>query len=494
MFRDTTEIEPLAVAQIDRTALDALRTALPGRVLIPEDVGYDAARAGYSIAELPTPDVVVVAADATDVIAAVRFARDQQLPIGVKATGHNFGFAWPGGLMINTERMQGVQIGPLTRTARIAAGVRWRDVITAAAAHGLAPLSGSSGVVGVVGYTLSGGFGWLLRKYGAAVDSVLSAEIVTADGQLRRVNPQRDPDLFWALCGGGGNFGVVTALEFQLYPVATVYGGALFFPIERAAEVLSAWSAWVATVPETLTSTVVLQRIPPLPSVPEALRGKAVVTVRAVYCGQDEAGAAFMEPLRKLGGVMIDTFVQMPYHAVDSIANDPIIPMSVRRTTALLPDVGPGTIATLLDLAGAQAEQPLMLVEIRHLGGAMTRIGSDSAAFSQRDAPFLLQTIEMVPTPAHMPLAERKTQQAAIALQPHTTGGVMAGWLGSGDYGVERTSAGYTSAHYARLRQLKQRYDPANIFRLNHNIPPTARDNALLPDGGKNSMNGTYSE
>ena len=415
---------------------------------------------------------MVLAADTTDVIAAVHFAREQQLPIGVKATGHGFGYAWPGGLMINTERMQGVRIDPIMHTARVAAGVRWRDVIAAAAPYGLAPLSGSTGEVGVVGYSLSGGFGWLLRQYGAAVDSVLSAEIVTADGQLRHVSPQSEPDLFWALCGGGGNFGVVTALEFQLYPVSTVYGGALFFPIERATEVLNAYSAWVATVPETLTSTVVLLRIPPLPTVPEALRGKAVVTVRAAYCGQDDGGAALIDPLRSLGGVLLDTFQLLPSHALDSIANDPVSPMPVRRTTALLTDFGSATIATLVELAGAQAEQPLMMVEVRHLGGAMAQVAPHAAAFSQRGAPFLLQTMDVIFNPALAALAEHKTQQAVAALQPHTTGGVMTGWLGSGDYGVERTRAGYTAENYARLRQLKQRYDPANVFRLNHNIPP----------------------
>ena len=475
MLHNATLIEPFTVTPIDRTALDALRAALPGRVLTPDDAGYDAARAGYSIAELPTPDVVVVAADATDVITAVGFARDQQLPIGVKATGHNFGFAWPGGLMINTERMQGVRIDPIMRTAQVAAGVRWRDVIAAAHAYGLAPLSGSTSQVGVVGYTLSGGFGWLLRQYGAAVDSVLSVDIVTADGRLRHVSPQADRDLFWALRGGGGNFGVVTALEFQLYPVTSVYGGTLFFPIERAAEVLSAYSAWVATVPEALTSTIVLQRFPPLPIVPEPLRGKAVVAVLAAYCGPATDGAPWIDRLRSLGGALIDTFSQLPYTALDSIANDPVDPLPTRRMTGLLHDLGPSTIATLVDLAGAQAEQPLMKMEIRHLGGAMTRFDPRSAAFSQRNAPFVFVTVDLTPSPAQAALSERKTRQAAGALQPHTTGGVMAGWLGGGDYGVERTRAAFAPEHYARLRQIKQRYDPANIFRLNHNIPPAAQ-------------------
>src|SRR4051794_31549187 len=237
-----TRVDSSFAPSIDNIALAILRAKLPGQVLLPGEDGYDAARAGFSIGNLPTPDVVALATSAADVVAAVDFARDQQLPVGVKATGHNFGFRWPGGLMINTERMQGLTIDPLRRTARVEAGVKWLSVINAAHEYGLAPLSGSTSDVGVVGYTLSGGMGWMLRKYGAAVDSVIAANIVTADGELRHVSASSHPDLFWALRGGGGNFGVVTALEFQLYPVSQLYGGALFFPIEQAQDVLDAYS------------------------------------------------------------------------------------------------------------------------------------------------------------------------------------------------------------------------------------------------------------
>jgi len=459
---------------IDDVALAVLRTRLPGRVLLPGEAGYDAARAGFSLGNLPTPDVVVLAASAADVAVAVDFARDQQLPIGVKATGHNVGFPWPGGLMINTERMQGVTIDPLRRTARVEAGVKWGPVIEAAHEYGLAPLSGSTSDVGVVGYSLSGGMGWMLRKYGAAVDSIIAAEIVTADGRLRRVSASSHPDLFWALRGGGGNFGVVTALEFQLYAVSQLYGGALFFPIERAQEVLVAYSQLIDRAPEELTSVIKLMRMPPLPTLPESLRGRAVVTVRAAYLGTPDDGDRLLQPLRALGDLLLDTFQMLPTTALDMIANDPLHSPPARRTTLMLKRLDPATISGLLDIAGAHAARPVMLLEVRHLGGAMTRVAPESAAFSQRFAPLLFQTIDIAATPEQAEQAEQRAQHVFATLQPLATGGVLPSWLGDGDYGVERTRAGYTAASYARLGHLKDVYDPDNLFRLSaNNIPGT---------------------
>jgi FAD/FMN-containing dehydrogenase len=458
---------------IDDVALAVLRARLPGQVLVPGDADYDAARAGFTLAPLPSPDVVVLAASAADVRAAVDFARDQQLPIGIKATGHNYGFPWPGGLMINTERMQGLTIDPLRRTARVEAGVKWGPVIAAAHAYGLAPLSGSTSDVGVVGYTLSGGMGWLLRKYGAAVDSVVAAEIVTADGQLRYASANSNPDLFWALRGGGGNFGVVTALEFQLYPVSKVYGGTLAFPIERAQDVLAAYSLLSDSAPEELTTALKLMRLPPLPELPEFLRGRAIVAVHAAYIGAEADGAALLQPLRALGDLLLDTFQMLPTTSLVSIANDPLHGPPSRRTTMMLKRLDQDTITALLDIAGAHAATPVMLLEIRHLGGAMTRVAPETAAFSQRYAPLLFQTVDVAISPEQAARAERNAQHVFATLAPLSTGGVLPGWLGAGDYGVERTRAGYTPDTYARLRQLKDVYDPDNLFCLNNNIPST---------------------
>lgn len=457
---------------LDPSALDLLRLTLPGRVLTPDDAEYDAARNGFGAADLPSPDLVIMAAHAEHVVAAVRFAREQGLPVSVKATGHNFGFAYQGGLMINTEQMQGISINPQARTARVEAGVRWGAVVSAAHKHGLAPLNGSAPHVGVVGYSLFGGFGWLLRKYGAAVDSVLAAEIVTADGELRHINADQEPDLFWALRGASGNFGVVTALEFKLYPVSDIYGGALFFPLERTHEVMNAYSRWTATAPEEITSSIVMFRLPPVPDLPPMLRGKAIITIRAAYVGNEAEGAALLQPLRDLGGAILDTFAMMPYTQARTINNDPEKGMPVRRSTLMLKDLSPATINTLLRVNGTEGSNPVMIVEIRHLGGAMTRVAPHSTAFSQRYAPFIMQTVHPLMGPEGAIIAEQNTRAVQAAMQAHATGGVFPSWLGDGDYGVHRMRAGFTAEHYARLVELKTQYDPTNMFRLNHNIPP----------------------
>jgi FAD/FMN-containing dehydrogenase len=457
---------------IDPLALDLLRAALPGRVHTPGDSTYAAETTGFSLTDQPTPDVVVSATCAADVVAAVNFAREQQLPVGVHATGHNFGAPFRGGLRINTSRMQGVAIDPAAATARVEAGVRWGAVVQAAHAHGLAPLNGSSPLVGVVGYSLFGGFGWLLRKYGAAVDSVVAAELVTADGQLRRVSAESEPELFWALRGASGNFGIVTALEFKLYPVSAVYGGALFFPMEQAEQVLTTYSQWVETVPDELTSSIVLMRMPPLPHLPEFMRGKAVVSVRAAYTGPADSGARLLAPLRQLGGLLADTFQMLPYTKIGTIAADPETPTPCWRRSTMLADLSPATIRTILDLDGPGAQAPVLIFEIRHLGGAMTRVPSESTSFSQRHAPFIMQTLDVLIAPEQAEAARRNTATIHAAMQPHSTGGVLPSWLGDGDHGVDRTRAGFSAEHYARLVQLKRQYDPANMFRHNHNIPP----------------------
>jgi FAD/FMN-containing dehydrogenase len=476
-----TRFDSTTAPSIDNIALAVLRAQMPGRVLLPSEAGYDAARAGFSLGNLPTPDVVVLVTSAAEVAAAVDFARDQQLPVGVKATGHNFGFRWPGGLMINTERMQGVTIDPFQRIARVEAGVKWMSVINAAYEYGLAPLSGSTSDVGVVGYTLSGGMGWMLRKYGAAVDSVIAAEIVTADGQLRRVSASSHPDLFWGLRGGGGNFGVVTALEFQLYPVSQLYGGNLIFPIERAQDVLATYSQLIERAPEELTSSFKLMRLPPSPELPELLRGRAVVVLGAAYLGTPADADKLLRPLRALGDVLLDSFRMLPTIALDAIANDPLHSPATRRTTLMLKSLDSATISALLDIAGADATNPVMLLEVRHLGGAMTRVAPETAAFSQRFAPLLFQTIDIAASPAQAAQAEQKAARVFAMLEPLATGGVLPSWLGDGDLGVERTRAAYTAGRYARLMQLKDVYDPDNLFRLSANNIPGTRSLVLVP-------------
>lgn len=468
---NTTIAPELAIASQD---LDQLRASIQGQVFLPEDDGYNAARAGFSLADQPAPSVVIVAATAGDIVEAVNFARINNLPIGVKATGHNFGYPYRGGIMINTEKMKCLHLDPAARTVRVEAGVTWRDVIQEAHPYGLAPLSGSSPDIGVIGYTVFGGIGWMVRKYGAAVDSMRSADIVTAGGQLLHVDAQHHADLFWGLRGGGGNYGIITALEVELYPVSEIYGGSIFFPMEQAREVLTAYSRWVETVPDELTSTISLMQLPPLPFVPAPLRGRKVIVVRAVYIGNEQDGAALLKPISTLGGVIANTFGMLPFTEIGTVANDPTHPTRSYRSTTLLADLGPDTIETLLAVAGAGSPSPLISVEIRQLGGALARMAEDTTAFSQRHAPFALSALGAVIGYPGEPVdfIKQYPQVVLREMQPHSTGGVFPGWLGDGDYGVERTRAGYSQERYRRLVALKERYDPDNMFRLNHNIPP----------------------
>ena len=281
----------MSQATLSAGDLSSLRTRMA--VSVNEEADWDTARMGWNLVHDQRPLAVVFPETAEDVAAAVEFAREQGVRITAQATGHFAATLAPldGVILVNTGRMRALEIDPDARRARIGAGVQWQDVDAAATEHGLAGLAGSAPDVGVVGYTLGGGLGWLGRKHGLAANSVVGAEVVTADGPIRRIDRDTEPDLFWAIRGGGGSFGIVTALEFELYPVRELYAGDLFFPIERAAEVLHAWREWVATVPDELTSVGRVLHLPPIPQVPEPFRGKSFGMVEAAFIGDEADGA-----------------------------------------------------------------------------------------------------------------------------------------------------------------------------------------------------------
>jgi FAD/FMN-containing dehydrogenase len=266
---------------------ETLEAMVAGDVFIPGDDGYDQARRAWDLAADQRPAVVVFAESVVDVVRAVRFAASQGMRVAPQGTGHG---SLPlelldGAMLLKTSRMRRVEIYPATRTARAEAGAQWEDVTVPAGEYGLAALAGTSPNVGVTGYTLGGGMGWLARRYGLAANSVTAAEIVTPDGRLARADSEYEPDLFWAVRGGGGSVGVVTALEMALYPVGELYAGALFFPIERSSEVLHAWREWTGAVPDEVTSLGRILRLPPVPEIPEFLRGRSFVLVEAAYLG-----------------------------------------------------------------------------------------------------------------------------------------------------------------------------------------------------------------
>jgi len=299
---------------IDPQHVDTLRTLLQGTALLPGDDGYDRARQTWDATTFDQhPAVVVLPTRASDAQAAVTFAREQHLPIAMQGGGHGHPYPADDALLVNFARMAAVQIDAQSATARVEPGAIWKDVVQAASPYGLAPLNGFAASVGVVGYLLGGGCGWLTRQYGAGAGSIRSVDLVTADSRLLHVDEQTHPDLLWGLRGGGGNFGIVTTLDCALYPVTDVFGGQVVYPMAQGTAVLTAYLDWVTTVPDELTSALCIMHFPPTPDLPPPLRGTSAVMVMACYNGGHAQGEALLSPMRTLGPSLLDTFAVMPY-------------------------------------------------------------------------------------------------------------------------------------------------------------------------------------
>jgi hypothetical protein len=449
--------------------LEALRAALAGQVFIPGQAGYDQARRAWNLAVDQRPAVVVEAGSAADVVQAVRYARARGMRVAPQGTGHGAEPLEPldGAMLLRTTQMRQVDIDPATRTARAEAGATWADVTVPAGQHGLAALAGSSPNVGVAGYTLGGGLGFLARRYGLAANSVTAAELVTPGGDLVRADAGHESDLFWAVRGGGG-LGVLTALEMRLYPVGQLYAGNLFFPLARATEVLRAWRDWTATVPDEVTSLAHLLRFPPLPEIPEPLRGRALIVIEAAFLGGADAGAELTGPLRALGPER-DTFAMIPAPALGQLNMDPPQPAPGQGDGAFLTDFPAAAIDALAAVAGPDAGTALASVEVRHLGGALARPAPGGGAQPSIDAGYLVFAAGAAPTPDLAAAARAQAQAVKDALAP---------WHASYDYyNFEETpgpaSALLPPASYRRLQQIKAAHDPDRVIISAHPVWPT---------------------
>ena len=362
---------------------------------------------------------------------------------------------------------------PPGQTAWVEAGAKWGEVLAKTQAVDLAPLLGSSPDVGVVGYTLGGGFGWLGRKYGLAADSVRFFEVVTADGRLLRAGETENSDLFWGLRGGGGSLGIITGMEIKLYPVSTVYGGNLIYPIELAKAVFSRYRNWIASAPDELTSSIALMNFPPIPEIPDPLRGQSFVMVRGCYCGPVEQGEALIQMWREWQAPFIDDFKVMPFSQVATISNDPVDPLPGLSTGAWLRTLSDEAIDILIQhLAPGDGPSPLVFAEVRHVGGAVARVNSQANAYGNREASLLLQMAGVTPTPeAHRHLAHY-TAQIKAQLRPYLTGGVYLNFL-EGEESQQRVADGFSPEAYRRLTALKAAYDPDNHLHSGFNILPS---------------------
>ncbi|MGY1810729.1 FAD-binding oxidoreductase [Blastococcus sp. SYSU D00669] len=446
---------------------DDLARVVAGPVLRAGDPALADEVTPFVTTHTPLPAVVVGATSADDVAAAVGWARERGLGVAVQATGHGLVEDLAGAVLVTTKRMDDVVVDPAARTARVGAGARWRQVIDAAAPHGLAPLSGSSSGVGVVGYTTGGGLGVLARKYGFAADLVRRAEVVTADGAVRTVDADTDPELFWALRGGKGSFGIVTALEFDLVPVATLYGGCIFFPGAAAAAVLHAYREWVATVPEETTSSVAILRLPPDPSLPPPLQGQTVVHLRIAHLGSADEGAALLAPMRAAAPSIVDTVAEMPYAAVDSIHMDPTTPMPAFDRGLTLRELTAETVDALLAAAGPDVELPLAMAEIRHLGGALSRPAAVPNAVAGRDAAFSAWVLGPM-FPPLVDVVPAIVESVVDRLRPWAARGALLNFLGAA--GPQEVGTLWGDGDLERLIAVKRRVDPEDVFRFGHRV------------------------
>jgi FAD/FMN-containing dehydrogenase len=447
--------------------LDGLRARLAGDVVAPGDEGWDLARRAWNLAVDQRPAAVALPESADDVVEVVAFARRHGLRVAPQGTGHNaaaLGGALGDTILLKTHRMRGVSIDPDARIGRAEAGVIWIEVVRAAAEHGLAALAGSSPDVGVVGYTLGGGLSWLARKHGIGANQVTAVEIVTADGRLVRADRENEPDLFWAVRGGGGSFGVVTAIEFNLFPITEVYAGILWFPVGRSAEVLKAWRAWTDDLPDEMTSVGRILQFPPIPEIPEPVRGQSFVIVEAIYVGDEADGARLLEPLRALRPAM-DTVATMPIAGLSQLHMDPEEPAPGVGDGGMLTDVD----AELIDkVVETTVGSPLLSVELRHLGGAVARAKPEHGAAAAFAAPYIMFAVGVAPT---------SEAAEAVHASVEAVRGALAPWEAEHTYmNFAETRRDvrslFSEQAYHRLRRIKAKYDPMNLVRSNHPITP----------------------
>ncbi|WP_072807476.1 FAD-binding oxidoreductase [Rhodococcoides yunnanense] len=436
-----------------------LDLATRGLVLEPGTAEYVVEVTGFNVAVDHQPAAVLVAADADDVAAAVRIAARAGLKVAVKATGHGAAATGPDTILIATRALDTLRIDHDARTATIGAGVVWQKVLDAAAPFGLAALAGSATTVGAVGYTLGGGLGPIARTYGFAADHVRSIEVVTADGVVRRADEHQNPDLFWAVRGGGAAFGIVTEIVVDLFPIQTVLGGGVFFDIADAAAVLQAWRLWVPTLPESVSTSAAILHLPPAPELPEPLRGRTVLHVRFTHVSNTEDGYALLAPIRGLAAPILDTVAEIPFAAIASVHMDPVDPIPAMERGLLLTELTEDALAVFL----GTAELPFAVAELRAMGGALHREPSVPNAVGGRSAAFSLLAIGVL-VPPIADIVPEALDAFVGRFEPWSSGAFvnMAGAATGAP--ADRVRAAWDSVTKDRLDTLRAALDPTGLF------------------------------
>lgn len=453
-------------------AAPAPGTRLPGPVIGPDDAGYDAARLPWNVAVDQRPAAVATPTTTAEVAAVVRSAAAAGLQVAPQGTGHN---AAPlgdlsGTVLLRTDRMTGARVDPETGRATVGAGALWLHAVEAAATAGRAVLHGSSPDVGVVGYSIGGGMGWYARSLGLQANSVTAAEVVLADGSVVRADAGHEHELFWALRGGGGNFGVVTQLEFATYPIDSAYAGMLLWDWTAAPHVLPRWAQWAVEAPEEVTTSFRLLQLPPLPELPPFLRGRQLVAVDGAVLADDDRAAAILAPLRELRPEM-DTFARVPATSLARLHLDPEGPTPSVSASALLGELPAAAIDTALGVAGPGSGSTLLAAELRQLGGALARPAPAAGALPCLEGQFMLFGVAVAMDAGSAARGQADADRLVGALAPWSSG---RRYLNFTEASVD-ASAGYDPDSWARLRAVRAAVDPTGAFRANHSIPAATR-------------------
>jgi FAD/FMN-containing dehydrogenase len=462
---------------LDAVTVQEFAAAQRGQLLLPDEEGYDEARAVRNGLIDRHPALIAQCAGVVDVIAAVNFAREHDLLLSVRGGGHNVSGAGTndGGLVIDLSAMRAVWVDPEARTVRVQGGATWGDVDRETQLFGLATPGGAISTTGVGGLTLHGGWGWLRRKYGYSIDNLLAVQIVTADGQVCTASETENPDLFWAVRGAGSNFGVVTALTFRLHPVGPLVAmTAPFYALEDAERVLAAWRDVAASAPDELGFNALFWSVPAVEGFPLELHGRAVLILVSVYAGDAGEGERVLQPLRKLATPLLDLSGTMPYAALQG-AFDPFFPKGwlYYWKSRYLDRLDAETIAAIIGYA-ADRPSPETLIALWHLqGGAASRVEATTTAFGSRDASYLLSFDTTWINPADSERSIAWTRSAWADMRRFGSGGLYLNFAGFGEEKEDLVRAGY-GANYERLVELKTKYDPGNLFRMNQNIRPRA--------------------
>ncbi|HTP50074.1 MAG TPA: FAD-binding oxidoreductase [Anaeromyxobacteraceae bacterium] len=454
-------------------AVAAFRGRLRGALCLPGEPGYDQARTIWNAMIDRRPAAIVRAAGAADVMLAVKLAREHRVLLAIRGGGHNIAgnAVCEGGLMVDLSSMKSVRIDPVGRTARVEPGVTLGEFDREAQAFGLATPLGINSTTGVAGLTLGGGFGWISRKYGLSIDNLLSVDMVTANGDLVRASEKDDAELFWAVRGGGGNFGVATSFKFRLHPVGPeVLAGLIVHPFAKAKELLEGYRRAVAGAPEELTCWVVMRKAPPLPFLPKEVHGKEVVVLALCYAGDLEKGRKAVAPIQALGKPIADVVGPSPFAGWQT-AFDPLLAPGARNywKSHDFVELSDGAIKVMLDYVG-RLPSPDCEVFIGNLGGAVNRVPAQATAYPHRDIQFVMNVHTRWSSAANDKECIAWARQLFDAMTPHATGGVYVNFMPEEE--AQRVSQGAYGPNYQRLANLKAKYDPDNLFRMNQNIRP----------------------